>query len=226
MWTIHEMKEKGKAAFKGNYWPCVLAAFLMSLFTGSAAASSRTTDPQPSDFQQALQGADPAVIIALLSASALFIGICLLFKIFLANPLELGGVSFFTENTRSCPAPTATIKRGFQNYGHNFAVLFMRDLYLTLWTMLFIIPGLIKGYSYRMVPYILAEHPEMSANEVITLSRRMMDGHKWQAFKLDLSFLGWILLGILTLGLGLIFYAEPYMESTQAALYLKLRDQV
>ena len=226
MWTIREMKEKGKAAFKGNYWPCVLAAFLMSLFAGSTAATSGTTDPQPSDFEQALQAADPAAIIALLSASALVIGVCLLIKIFLANPLELGGVSFFTENARSCPAPAGTIKRGFQNYGHNFVVLFLRDLYLLLWTLLFIIPGIVKAYSYRMVPYILAEHPEMSANEVITRSRQMMNGNKWQAFKLDLSFLGWILLGFLTLGLGLIFYTEPYMESTQAALYLKLRDQV
>jgi uncharacterized membrane protein len=76
-----------------------------------------------------------------------------------------------------------------------------------------------------MVPYILAEHPELSANEVITRSREMMNGNKMQAFKMDLSFLGWILLGILTLGLGLVFWTSPYMESTQAALYLKLRDE-
>ena len=76
-----------------------------------------------------------------------------------------------------------------------------------------------------MVPYILAEQPELSATEVITRSREMMNGNKWQAFKMDLSFLGWILLGILTLGLVNIFWTAPYMESAQAALYLKLRDK-
>ena len=175
--------------------------------------------------QQAVQSGDKTFILVFLSAFAVIGVICLLIKIFLANPLELGGASFFVENTEAGPAPLSTIKRGFQNYGHNFVVLFLRDLYLTLWLLLFIVPGIIKMYSYRMVPYILAEHPELSANEVITRSREMMNGNKMQAFKMDLSFLGWILLGILTLGLGLVFWTSPYMESTQAALYLKLRDE-
>lgn len=132
---------------------------------------------------------------------------------------------FFTENTEAGPVPVSTIKAGFQNYGHNFVVMLLRDVYLLLWFLLLIVPGIIKAYSYCMVPYILAEHPELSANEVITRSREMMNGHKWQAFKLDLSFFGWILLGALTLGLVDVFWTAPYMESAQAALYLKLRDE-
>ena len=94
-----------------------------------------------------------------------------------------------------------------------------------LWSLLLVVPGIVKLYSYRMVPYILAEHPELSANEVITRSRKMMNGNKWQAFKLDLSFIGWILLGTVTLGIVQVFWTSPYMESAQAALYLKLRDE-
>ncbi len=112
----------------------------------------------------------------------------------------------------------------YKAYGHNFRVLMLHDVYLALWALLLIVPAIIKAYSYCMVPYILAEHPELSANEIITRSRRMMNGHKWQAFKLDLSFFGWILLGALTLGLVNVFWTVPYMESAQAALYLKLRD--
>ena len=188
-------------------------------------ASGRTNSTGTEELQQAAQNGDKTFLIVFLSAFAVIAVIGLLIKIFLANPLELGGVSFFIENTEAGPAPLSTIKRGFQNYGHNFVVLLLRDLYLLLWLLLFIVPGLIKMYSYRMVPYILAEHPELSANEVITRSREMMNGNKMQAFKMDLSFLGWILLGILTLGLGLVFWTSPYMESTQAALYLKLRDE-
>ena len=226
MWTIQEMKERGKAAFQGNYWPSVLAALLMSLFAGASTVSRRSGETSPEELQQAVQAGDKTFIVVFLSAFAVIAVIGLLIKIFLANPIELGGVTFFTENIETGPVPFSTIKRGFQNYGHNFVVLFLRDLYLILWLMLFVVPGLVKMYSYRMVPYILAEHPELSANEVITRSREMMNGNKWQSFKLDLSFIGWILLSCLTLGIVHIFWTGPYMESTQAALYLKLRDQM
>ena len=222
MWTIREMKERGKAAFKANYWPCVLVALLMGLFTATATATYRTDSS--TEFQYAVQSGDKAAIAALVGAFVLVAGIGLVIKIFLVNPIKLGGVHFFTENIEAGPMPVGAIKAGFQNYGHNFVVLLLQDVYLTLWFLLLIVPGLIKAYSYRMVPYILAEHPEFSATEVITRSREMMNGHKWQAFKLDLSFLGWILLGTLTLGLVNVFWTAPYMESAQAALYLKLRD--
>ena len=223
MWTIHEMKEKGLAAFKGNYWPSVLVALLMAAFAGASTASAGRSG-NSADLEMAIQSGDGKTVAVILGAFAVASAIAILLKIFLVNPIELGGVSFFTRNLEAGPAPFDTIKEGFKNYGHTFVVLFLRDLYLGLWLLLFIVPGLIKIYSYRMVPYILAEHPELSAGEVITRSRRMMDGQKWAAFKLDLSFLGWILLGILTLGLVQIFWTKPYMESAQAALYLKLRD--
>ena len=80
-------------------------------------------------------------------------------------------------------------------------------------------PGIVKSYSYRMVPFLLADHPELSGTETITLSRQMMNGHKWNAFVLDLSFLGWHILSILTLGLLGIFFVNPYQLSTDAELY-------
>ena len=223
MWTIREMKEKGLAAFKGNYWPSVLVALLMTAFAGASFASSRQSGSS-ADLEMAIQSGDSKTVAVILGAFLVVSVIAILLKIFLVNPIELGGVTFFTRNLEAGPAPFKTLKEGFRNYGHNFAVLFLRDLYTALWLLLFIVPGIIKSYSYRMVPYILAEHPELSANEIITRSRRMMDGHKWAAFKLDLSFFGWFLLGILTLGLVEVFWTKPYLESTQAALYLKLRD--
>ena len=77
-----------------------------------------------------------------------------------------------------------------------------------------------------MVPYILADHPEMSGKEVITLSRQMMNGSKWRAFVLDLSFIGWDILSLLTLGLLGIFYVSPYKCSTNAELYHALKNQI
>ena len=223
MWTNQELKEKAKTAFKANYWPCVGAALLMSILSGSSFMSSGSQGSS-TDMQNSLQSAEPAVIAGIFIAFGVASLIGILIKIFLANPVEVGGYYFFKENTEEPGAPFALIKKGFQNYGHTFATLFLRDLFLVLWFLLFLIPGLVKAYSYCMVPFILAEHPELSATEIITRSRRMMNGNKWRAFVLDLSFIGWIILGVFSLGLVFIFWTSPYMNSTHAALYLKLKE--
>ena len=102
--------------------------------------------------------------------------------------------------------------------------LFLRDLYIILWSLLFIIPGIIKGYSYMLVPYILAEEPAMDNKEAFRLSREMMDGNKWHAFCLDLSFIGWHILNVFTFGLLGIFYVKPYQATASAEMYIAIRD--
>ena len=224
MWTIREVKEKGKAAFKANYWPCVGVALLISILSGGTTFSSGAQG-NSSELQNLLESARTEINAGIFIGLAPVSIISILVKIFVANPVEVGGYHFFRKNTEEPGAPFALIKTGFRDFGHTFATMLLRDLFLLLWMMLFIIPGLIKLYSYSMVPFILAEHPELSATEVITRSRKMMNGHKWRAFVLDLSFIGWILLGVVTFGLGLIFWASPYMYSTRAALYLKLKEE-
>ena len=224
MWTIQEVKEKGKAAFKANYWPCVGVGLLMSVLTGGTAFSSGAQG-NSTELQNALESGQTEAVAGIMIGFAVVSIVSILVKIFIANPVEVGGYHFFRKNAEEPGAPFALIKTGFQDFGHTFATLLLRDLFLILWALLFIIPALIKGYSYCMVPFILAEHPELSATEVITRSRAMMNGHKWRAFVLDLSFIGWMLLGVVTLGLGFIFWTEPYMYSTRAALYLKLKEE-
>ena len=104
--------------------------------------------------------------------------------------------------------------------------MFLEGLYIFLWSLLFIIPGIIKTYEYLMVPYILAENPELSTKEVFARSKQMMTGDKWNAFVLQLSFLGWILLSVFTCGILLIFYVGPYSELTYAELYAVLKQKI
>ena len=92
--------------------------------------------------------------------------------------------------------------------------------------MLFIIPGFIATYRYAMAPYIMAEHPEMGIMEAIEASKQMMDGNKWNAFVLDLSFILWDLLGACTMGILHVFYIEPYKRLTDAGLYQALKEQM
>lgn len=235
MWDRKEIKATGKAAFKNNYWPCVLVSLIMVVIAGGTTVSTRTQDNNIDQQMQQMhqsaqhtveltQGQTIAVVIAVLTAIGLFLAVVILLDIFLFNPINVGCYTFFRKNVAEGGAKIDTIKSGFGDYGHTFGTMFLTDLYVLLWSLLFIIPGLIKSYSYCMVPYILKDQPELSANEVITRSRQLMDGHKWNAFVLDLSFIGWLLLTILTLGLAGVFWTFPYMDNTHAALYLKLLE--
>ena len=100
--------------------------------------------------------------------------------------------------------------------------LLLRDLFLFLWTLLLIIPGIIKFYAYLMVPYILADNPKIGAQRAIELSNMMTRGEKFNIFVLHLSFLGWYILGALALFIG-VFFVQPYFDATMAQLYQVLR---
>lgn len=104
------------------------------------------------------------------------------------------------------------------------ATLLLLDVYTILW-MFTIVGGVIKSYSYILVPYIVAENPDISPNEAITLSRKMMKGHKWERFLLQLSFIGWDILGVHTLGILNVFYVNPYKESVYCEYYVRLREE-
>ena len=122
MWTNQELKEKAKTAFKANYWPCVGAALLMSILSGGSFISSGSQGSS-TEMQNSLQSTEPAVIAGIFIAFGVASLIGILIKIFLANPVEVGGYYFFKENTEEPGAPFALIKKGFQNYGHTFATL-------------------------------------------------------------------------------------------------------
>lgn len=107
---------------------------------------------------------------------------------------------------------------GFYRFWGAFKVLFFIGLFTFLWSLLFIIPGVIKAYSYSMALYIYAENPEMGALDAIKKSQEMMDGHKMDLFVLELSFIGWALLSTITFGLVGI-YVTPYMIATFTNFY-------
>lgn len=223
-------KEKGKAAFKANYWPSVLVALILSIVTGlftGGSGSSAKNEVQSNGFPQELSDNPEvlAVILAIVFGVFLVIGIiCALFKIFVLNPLAQGCDTFFLRNADDPTTKVGTIKEGFNPYLRNVKALFRRDFFVFLWSLLFIIPGIIKAIEYKLVPYILAENPEMTGKEAMERSKQLMTGHKWEAFVMDLSFLGWILVGCLTLGIALVFYVEPYMECTYVEMYKGLKE--
>ena len=99
------------------------------------------------------------------------------------------------------------------------------EIFITLWTMLFIIPGIVKSYSYSMAPYILADYPELSGNDAITASRKLMDGKKARLFCLDFSYIGWIILSLFTFGI-LLLWVYPWMYAARTDFYESIKDEV
>ncbi len=165
-----------------------------------------------------------AVTIIVIITLICVIGIAV--DVFLINPLWVGAQRFML---KSVDGEGSISELGYtfdHHYLNGVKTTFMRDLYIFLWTLLFIIPGIYKKYQYYMVDFILAENPDMPYPEVLRRSKDMMEGQKWNAFVLDISFILWHMLTFVTCGFSEILYVKPYVNLTRAALYRRLSEGV
>ena len=222
-WDRSQLKQMARNALHGSYWKSVLVAFLLGLTSASFASSGSAANAEGiSDGYYSFEHYLPVILTFVFFAGVLALAL----RIFLLRPLEVGCRRYFLEDIIR-PAELDCLKAGFSgNYRNVVWVMFCRDIFIFLWTLLLIVPGIVKSYEYRMVPYVLAENPDLSREEAFALSKRMMDGDKMNAFILDLSFIGWAILTILTFGLVGIFYYQPYLALTDAALYQTLKKKV
>ena len=254
MWTRGELKERGKAALHRNYWIVVLATLVVTALTGGFSNTAGNGSLQDGSNAVAGNGDASATLMQMLFslfgvtgdviykkligpvhagmyASFLLILIMivisagLLFRIFVGNLFEVGGCRFYEENSEH-KTRIAWIIDGFRNgaYLRNVVTIFLRDLYTLLWMLCLIIPGIVKSYEYKMIPYILAENPRISRKRAFEISKNMMDGEKWNAFVLDLSFIGWNLLSTITFGIVGVLYVNPYVNTTWAEFYKVMRE--
>ncbi|WP_294539972.1 DUF975 family protein [uncultured Gemmiger sp.] len=244
MWTCSLLKQNARQALSGTYWRtfalCLLLA-IVGVGDYSVTASYHfetevdrlntmfrgrvwTGEAAQADIWQQLAGIPAAVWSIVFVILLISVVIAVLWAAFVAAPLEVGRNRFFMENRQS-PAPLRTVTTVFRTpYLNMVKVKFLVDLKIVLGLFLLVIPGIYWAYCYLMVPYLLAENPYMSTTRAMQLSREMMHGEKWHAFLLRLSFVGWVILGMLTLGIGLLFL-EPYYQATMAELYAALRSK-
>jgi len=246
MWTRAQLKEKAKAAFNQNYWKVVLVCLILILLGTSGEidiefrnnvneqieASGQDNWDVYSNFKYGYGMPDADWLFSTglaLGMAVLFVvvfilvfALALAFAAFIGNPLDLGARNFLLKNLNE-KAEVKEVAYAFDsNYKNIVHVLFFRDLYIILWSLLFIIPGIVKSYEYFMIPYLLTENPNLSKEEAFALSKQMMQGQKWNTFVLNLSFIGWDILSAITLGVLNIFYVAPYRNLTFAALFEEL----
>jgi uncharacterized membrane protein len=245
MWNRKELKKKGKILFKRNYVKCVIVSLILTICLGvnntggnfnysnvinedyynrtvnfgNLGLSVNTQTSQKSLSYGYLKFADVTIAFIMIA-----IIISLLISIFIFNVIEVGGSLFFIRNSEDSGS-VKDILECFdnENYRNIVYVQFRKNLEIFLWTLLFIIPGIIKSYEYMMIRYIIAEDPQLSYDEAKKLSKEMMNGNKFNAFVLNLSFLGWELLSALTFGILGYLYVNPYVYATETELYNTLK---
>lgn len=148
-------------------------------------------------------------------------GIFGLASFLLGGVLQLGYARFLLRQHDGKPTEFNDLFSQFDRFGTGFAQHFLRSLYTLLWSLLLIVPGIIAALNYAMTPFILEEHPELTASEAIRRSKELMRGHKTDLFILELTFIGWSLLCVLTLNLGHIAL-NPYKNAAYAVFYREI----
>ena len=223
MFPRKQIKANARAALSANYWPVVgyplllglLLEFILSIFffvvilvsgVGAALTSVAT-------------GGNMDVMAAMSAFGVYFIAIIV--AILFCNVIVVGQMYFYYKFYSGEQGGFGTFFEGFKDGKmlRIFGGMFLMGLFIYLWSLLLWIPGIIKSYSYRMVPFLLIDRPDLTIGECFEISKNATKGNKWGMFVLDLSFIGWIILTALTFGILGIFYVCPYMELSQAGVY-------
>lgn len=218
MKTNKEYKNEALAALKGKWAPAVVATIVAFVIAIIAVAPSQIMSFMAEN--EALVAENPYAILALWP-------VAMIFTIFLYYPTMTVGYQNAIRSLVIQGEENVTsnlFAHTFKGYWKNVWACFLMVLFIFLWSLLLLIPGIIKGYAYILTPYILKDNPELSANQAINLSQKMMKGHKFDLFYLMLSFIGWGILGIFTLGIGYL-WLMPYMYAAFAAFYQDVKKE-
>lgn len=226
------IKERSKQILKKNHWLCVGVAFLSTLTLGFFAGSGTSfnfTYTQSPDIPSAttpFADVEAPIVIAIMLFTLVALVISYVSQVFLTNQLMVGGCRFFLKFRKNNPVDTGELFHSYKDKTFlNIAkVTFLRDLFIGLWSLLFIVPGIIKSYEYWAVNYILAVRPDTPYEKALDLSKKMMYGHKMEVFELSISFFGWYLLSLFTCGILAICYVNPYHCIAMAELYSEIRE--
>jgi len=206
----HEIRTQSRTILTGNWGMAVLVVLVYGLITGISGSISGGFRGESGWFT--------GIFIAL-SALASFFSIA--YTILVVNVLDYGFSVSFLKLAREKNVVFENLFIGFKDYGRIVSVMFLKNLLILLWTLLFIIPGIVKAYAYGMTEYIIADNPKMDALSAITKSKEMMYGWKGKLFLLDLSLIGWWFLCLFTCGIGFLWLGA-YFKTNRANFYLEL----
>ena len=228
MLTSKELRVKAWNSLKGKYW----RAFLVILVLGLLASGGTSLQTSSQTLTETINLVDPSEMDETMELGAAVVGtiatvmavVGMAISLFVGNAADVGLAHYFILNTDSKPS-FADAFYGFKvKYLRNIGTLLLVGIKIVLWSCLLLIPGIIKSVEYSIIPYILADDPEISSKEAFRKAKEMMMGNKWRLFKLNLSFFGWFVLCVVTCGLGTPFLL-PYVSAANAEFYAELKNQ-
>ena len=226
-----DFRREAREALENNWGKAVGAGFVAGLLGAGirqwSSDGGSFTDAGDATLEKAVSqgGIDTetaTLLLAILGGAALVGIVIFLVQLLIGSPVTLGYCKFnLNLIDGNGKAKVSNLFSEFKRIGPAVALQLLRAIYTFLWSLLFVIPGIIKSYSYSMAAYILYEHPELTPNEAITKSRELMDGNKWRLFCLEFSFIGWAFLCLFTCGIGYLWLL-PYEEAAVAAFYREI----
>ncbi len=221
-----DYRERARTALSGNWLLSALTVFIAGLLGGALQSGGGGSINIDQDTADALQSINmpyewERILTMTLMVLVPVIVVSVLVTFLIGGTVRLGHARYLLDQQDGGELKIGTLFSQFNQYGNGFCLALLTAIFTFLWSLLFFIPGIIASYRYAMAPFIQAEHPEYTASESIDASKQMMDGHKWELFCLDLSFIGWSLLCIFTLGIGNIFLGA-YQSAAHAAFYREL----
>jgi uncharacterized membrane protein len=235
-----QIKEKAKSLLSKNYGGCIIASLVASLLGGGGNSapsfnlSSNINSETMSDSSQAFLNI-PAeemliYIVLIIIGSILLItflsAIGCVIHAFLGYQMRVGSCRYFLKYRKDNPTGIEELFNSYKDktFLNVAKVAVVKNISISLWSLLFIIPGIIKSYEYAAVDYILAVNPTMNRKRAFELSKKIMNGHKAELFELNFSFLGWHLLSALTLGILEIVYVGPYYRIAETEFFAFVRE--
>lgn len=204
-----------REALKGRWGAAVAVALVGSLLGGGLDLTASAGSGSTGEAAGLLNSIPRDVWAMLLTISV----VSMLLAIVIGGAVQMGICTFNIKLMKREDARFSDLFSQFHRLWKGFCMQFMIGLFIMLWSLLFFIPGFIAAYRYAMVPYLLAEFPELSVMEAFRESKRLMKGNKWQLFCLHISFIGWVLLGMLSMGIGML-WVTPYQYAAEAAFYM------
>ena len=222
-----ELRAKAWNSLKDKYWMAfivvIVSGLLVSIGTGLVSAAQSMIDivsmVDPSEMDSTMELG--AVVIIIMAFVLCIAG--LMISIFIGNAASVGLTNYFIKNTNTTPV-FADAFSGFKvRYRRNIGTLLLAGIKVVLWSILFVIPGIIKSYEYAIIPHILADDPEISSKDAFKKAKEMMNGNKFRLFKLNISFIGWYVLCFVTFGIG-TFFLMPYINAATAEFYVELKS--
>lgn len=236
-YSERDFRAMAREKLSGKWWTAILLTLLASILGVATTAALEIELKFESETGVVLEFLEEysftilqgGIVSTILAVLALIWGIIILV---IGGALTLGYYQFFQNLVRGEEAEVNTLFVHKEKLWHGFCINFLQGLYIVLWMLCFIIPGIMASYSYAMAHFIANDHPEMTAGEVITASKEMMKGYRWRLFCLEISFIGWAILSAFTLGLG-SFALVPYVETAKAHFYqdllrngMRLEDEI